>query len=90
MIDEVNVTCLRVIQEIECTNVKDIIVSMHYRNHLLISLCFSGTLQNFKEEEEARRVRIVNFLQNLYGEKNSTHATTINACIKEEMNLQHA
>jgi hypothetical protein len=55
----------------------------------LISFCFAGTLQNFKEEEEARRVGIVNFLQSLHGKENLTHVTTINACIKEEMGLQH-
>lgn len=63
---------------------------MHFGIHLLISLCFPGTLQNFKEEEEARRVGIVKFLQSLHGEENFTHVTTINACIKEEMGLQHA
>lgn len=55
----------------------------------MISLCFAGSLQNFKQEEEARRVGIVKFLQSLHGQENFTHVTTINACIKEEMGLPH-
>lgn len=70
--------------------IKLIIITMHFTTHLLNSLCFPGTLQNFKEEEEARRVGIVIFLQSLHGKENFTHVTTMNACIKEEMGLQHA